>query len=480
MLYPFILCGGAGTRLWPTSREAFPKQFVELAGQQSLFTQCLQLAGQEEFQAPTILTSTDYRFIVAEQARLVGIKLNGVILEPCRRNTAPSVLVAALSVAQSNPEGVVLVLPSDLAIPDPQRFISSVHAAFATAQGGSIVTFGIQPTRPETGYGYLEVGTKKIGECSALLSFVEKPDEVTAQEMLKNGNFFWNAGIFMFRADVMISAFETYASSTLTKVKRSLASATHDLDFLRLDEQTWHQVPSISVDYAIMERVKNLAVMPYSGYWSDLGSWLAVSENLQKDADDRGNIVSANALSLECESSFLWSDDKAVQLVGIGLSDMIAVATNDAVLVVSKGNSHKVGQAVASLKAAKVKQAVNSTRIHRPWGWFDSLVTGEGFQVKQICVNPGGVLSLQSHQYRAEHWIVVSGTAKVTVGDDVKSVAKNQSVYVPLGTVHRLENPGADPMLLIEVQTGTYFGEDDIVRYADVYARDAEKLDGRD
>ena len=471
MIRPVILCGGSGTRLWPVSRGNFPKQFVQLHGDGSLFQQSALRVSTRNFASPIIITASQFRFTVADQLQAVDVEPASIVLEPFGRNTAPAVAIASLLAAQSAPDDLLLVTPSDHVIPDYNQFRTAVGAASSAAKLGKIVTFGIRPTRPETGYGYLQVGTDGHGACRDLARFVEKPNEATAKDMIASGDHLWNAGIFLFRADVMIRAFETHARDIHEIARNALDASQPDLDFIRLGENEWSELPSTSIDYAIMEKADNLSVMPYDGEWSDLGSWSAVAERSRDEADDRGNIVSENSYVIDSDGSYLKSDDENVKLIGIGLKDIIAVATGDAVLVASKEKSQGVRGIVELMKADGVKQATEFKRDYRPWGWFESLAIGERFQVKRIVVKPGGILSLQSHRYRAEHWVVVEGTAEVTIGDKVKLVGENQSVYVPLGAIHRLKNPGTDNMTLIEVQTGSYFGEDDIVRYEDVYKR---------
>ena len=472
MIHPVILCGGSGSRLWPVSRNAFPKQFVQLYGPGSLFQQSALRTLAQGFNSPIIVSSAQFRFTVAEQLHLVGVEPAAILLEPFGRNTAPAVVTASLLVAQSAPEGLLLVTPSDHVIPDDRHFRATVNTAIASAQSHKIVTFGIRPIRPETGYGYMQVGQGRQGGCRNLRRFVEKPNEVAAKEMIASGDYLWNAGIFLFRADVMIRAFETHAPDILAIARRALEASKPDLDFIRLSEEEWVNLPSTSIDYAIMEKAENLSVMPYDGEWSDLGSWSSVADQSHDDADDYGNILSDNAYIMDSEGSYLRSEDENVKLIGIGLKDVVAVATSDAVLVVSKDKSQRVRDIVELMKADDVRQATEFKKDHRPWGWFESISMGERFQVKRIVVKPGGILSLQSHKYRAEHWVVVEGTAKVTIGEKVEYVSENQSVYVPLGVIHRLENSGTENITLIEVQTGSYLGEDDIVRHEDVYARE--------
>lgn len=470
MITPIILCGGSGTRLWPLSRKSYPKQFVPLIEGSTLFQASAQRLQGPGYAAPVVVTGSDFRFIVTEQLQAVGIDPGAILIEPSARNTAPAVLAAALHVAASDPDGLLLVAPSDHVVPDAAAFSAAVDAGVPAAQAGQLVTFGITPDRAETGYGYLELTTKPAGtEPVALSRFVEKPDAENAAKMLAAGTFLWNAGIFLFSAKAMIAAFEAHAPDMLAPVKAAYDAAEADLGFLRLEAGAWDTADDISIEYAIMERADNLSVVPFSAGWSDLGSWDAVWREAGPDAD--GVATSGAATAIDCADTLLRSDSDAVEVVGIGLKDTIVVAMNDAVLVADKNHAQDVKKAVSALKAKGAVQATTFPKDHRPWGWFESLVVGGRFQVKRIHVHPGAAMSLQSHHHRSEHWIVVEGTAKVTVDDTVQLVTENQSVYIPLGAVHRMENPGKVPMVLIEVQTGSYLGEDDIIRYEDVYSR---------
>ena len=471
MIYPTILCGGSGTRLWPLSRKSYPKQFVPLLGDESLFQASARRLTGAGYAPPNILTNADFRFIVTEQLAAIGLSPGAILIEPEGRNTAPAVAAAALHLQAHDPEAVLLVAPSDHAIPDGAAFRAAVARGLEAVSQGQIVTFGIPPTHPETGYGYLELAHPPGGEGQpvALGRFVEKPDSENAARMLAAGNYLWNAGIFLFRAADMIAAFAACAPEVLAPVQEALAKARPDLGFLRLDPECWAQAPDISLDYAVMERVQNLVAVPFSAAWSDLGGWDAVHAAGKPDAT--GTVTSGAATAIDCAGSLLRADSDGVELVGIGLQHIIAVAMNDAVLVADMRRAQDVRKAVEVLKAHKAPQAVQFPKDHRPWGWFETLALADRFQVKRIVVHPGASLSLQSHHHRSEHWIVVQGTARVTVDDKVQLVTENQSVYVPLGSVHRMENPGKLPMVLIEVQTGAYLGEDDIVRYDDVYAR---------
>ncbi|MEL6646094.1 MAG: mannose-1-phosphate guanylyltransferase/mannose-6-phosphate isomerase [Pseudomonadota bacterium] len=469
MIYPVVLCGGSGTRLWPLSRKSYPKQFVLRSGDQTLFQSAASRLSGEAFAEPTFVTASDFRFIVTEQLYELGQDPLAIIIEPGPKNTAPAILAAALQVAAEDENALMLVMPSDHLIPDAQAFEATVMKGVEAAKAGRLVTFGIKPTYAETGYGYLELDGNAESGPVPLKRFVEKPDLPRAEQMLEDGGFLWNAGIFLFSVRAIREAFSKTAPELVSPVTDAVAAAKPDLGFLRLDPEAWERVEDISIDYAVMEKADALTVVPFSGAWSDLGGWDAVWR--EGDANAAGVVTSGEVTPIDCADSLLRSESDGQELVGIGLSNIIAVAMPDAVLVADRSRAQDVKKAVDALKAKGSKQATAFPRDHRPWGWFDSLVVGDRFQVKRIFVHPGAALSLQSHVHRAEHWIVVSGTARVTVDDDVKLVSENQSIYIPLGAVHRMENPGKVPMVLIEVQTGSYLGEDDIVRYEDVYAR---------
>jgi mannose-1-phosphate guanylyltransferase / mannose-6-phosphate isomerase len=468
LITPVLLCGGSGTRLWPLSRKSYPKQFAPLLGDQSLFQQAALRLNAPGFAPPLVITHSDFRFIVAEQLQATGIDAAAILLEPSARNTAPAIFAACLHIAATDPDALILAAPADHVIPDAAAFRTAVLAAAPAARAGRIVTFGIRPTRAETGYGWLELTRDSTGLPAPLHRFVEKPDAASAEVMLANGQFLWNSGIFLFSARTLIAAIERHAPDLLPPVAEALTLARPDLGFLRLAPGPWDKSPSVSIDYAVMERATNLSVMPYDAGWSDLGDWAAVWRETPQDG--AGNALTGPATALDCEGSLLHSDGTA--LVGIGLSDIIAIATPDAVLIAPRDHAQEVRAAVDALKSRSVRAAEHFPRDHRPWGFFDALAAGDRFQVKRITVKPGAALSLQSHVHRAEHWIVVSGTARVTIDGSVSLISENQSVYIPLGAKHRLENPGKLPMILIEVQTGAYLGEDDITRYDDIYARD--------
>ncbi len=472
MITPVLLCGGSGTRLWPLSRKSYPKQFAPLLGEESLFQASARRLAGTDCAAPVVVTNAEFRFIVTEQLSSIGVDPGAVLIESEGRNTAPAVLAAALHLAKTDPEALMLVAPSDHVIPDAAAFHTVLETGAEAARAGRLVTFGITPDRAETGYGWLELEAAPGAGAEALdlIRFVEKPDAETAQNMLEQGRFLWNAGIFLFSVASILEAFRAHAPDLMDPVTAAVDQGRADLGFLRLDPAAWGAAKDISIDYAVMERAANLSVVPFSAGWSDLGDWHAVWREMERDAD--GVASFGNALALDCRDTLLRSETEGLELVGIGLKDVVAIALPDAVLVADAGRAQEVKQAVSALKAKGAKQATAFPRDHRPWGWFETLALADRFQVKRIVVHPGAALSLQSHHHRSEHWIVVSGTAKVTIGDEVQLVSENQSVYVPLGAVHRMENPGKVPMVLIEVQTGSYLGEDDIIRYEDVYARD--------
>ncbi|WP_299204254.1 mannose-1-phosphate guanylyltransferase/mannose-6-phosphate isomerase [uncultured Tateyamaria sp.] len=470
MITPVLLCGGSGTRLWPLSRKSYPKQFAAILGEETLFQASARRLSGPKFAAPIAVTASDFRFIVTEQLHEIGIDPGAILIEPEGRNTAPAILAAAFHVAANDPAALMLVAPSDHVVPDADAFRKAVEIGSGPAQNGQLVTFGITPTHPETGYGYLELAAIPEGDTPVSLTrFVEKPDAERATAMVAGGRHLWNSGIFLFRASDIIAAFEAHAPSLIAPVREACEMAQPDLGFLRLAPEPWAKAEEISIDYAVMERADNLSVVPFQAGWSDLGGWDAVWRETDPDTD--GVALSIGATAIDCHDTLLRSEVETLELVGIGLDNIVAVAMPDAVLVADKSRAQDVKEAVVALKAKQALQATTFPKDHRPWGWFESLVIGQRFQVKRIHVHPGAALSLQSHHHRSEHWIVVEGTAKVTINDDVKLVSENQSVYIPLGAKHRMENPGKVPMVLIEVQTGSYLGEDDIIRYEDVYAR---------
>ncbi len=471
---PVLLAGGSGERLWPLSRKSYPKQFSKLMGNTTLFQSSAQRLTSSDiitFAPHITMTNTDLRFIVGEQLQEIGIEPGPILIEPEAKNTAAAILAASIFTVSKSKDAILLVAPSDHVIPDKRNFHEVIKVGLSHVQNGKLVTFGIKPTHPETGYGYLELSTDFIDPygTSDIVNFVEKPNLKQAKKMLASSNYLWNAGIFLFSAIDMINAFEIYAPETLELVSKVVNHASPDLGFLRLEAGLWSMLEDISIDYAIMEKAQNLVAVPYTSKWSDLGGWDAVWSESNQDLS--GNVTSETAHAIESSNSLLRAESSFQQVVGIGLDNIIAIAMHDAVLVAHKDRAQDVKRAVELLKSKKVPQAEIFPKDHRPWGWFESLALGDRFQVKRICVNPGAALSLQSHNHRSEHWIVVEGTAKVTIDKDIRLLKEGQSVYVPLGTKHRMENPGKLQMILIEVQLGTYLEEDDIIRYEDVYAR---------
>ena len=477
MLYPIIMCGGYGTRLWPLSRKSFPKQFTKILSEQSLFQQTVLRTIGFEYSNPTIVTCSDYRFIATEQLAEIEIKPLATLIEPEAKNTAPAILAAAIYIYQMDSEATLLIMPSDHVINDINLFKSAANKVRPYSEIGNIITFGIKPNFAHTGYGYLELSDENgtnIDNPTLINRFIEKPDIEAASKMFLSNKYLWNSGIFMFKARTIIDAFNLHEPLMSELVLKSLTNSKIDLGFTRLDSKYWSQIIPNSIDYAIMEKVDNIVAMPYKHHWTDLGSWEAVWDEMGKDAN--GNAVSNNANTLDCTNTLLRSESEDLEIVGIGLDDIIAIATKDAVIVAKKNDSQRVGEAVKLLNKNSKKQAEQFPIKHRPWGWYESLSCGDNFQVKRICIKPMSSISLQSHSKRAEHWIIVSGTAKVTIGDDIKIMSANQSIYIPIGEKHRIENNNDIEVILIEVQTGDYLGEDDIIRYKDEYSREQNKL----
>lgn len=470
---PVILAGGTGERLWPLSRKSYPKQFSNLVENNSLFQHSILRTASTskiKFSKPIIVTHSDYRFIIEEQMKDIGVEPEAILLEPHSKNTAPAILAATVFAENLDSDCVFLVLPADHLILDLSAFHKSLLTGLKTVKDGNIAIFGVAPTQPQTGYGYLEVGSIKNFKAMQVKRFVEKPSLEIATGMVNDGNHLWNAGIFMFNSHDIKAAFKKYSPALHDSVHQAVKLAERDLSFLRLDEAAWMQCENISIDYAVMEKANNLVANPLAAGWSDLGEWAAILD--LEGSVDNGALTSDNVLSIGCENTLLRSESSSMQVVGLGLKDTVVVAMPDAVLVANTDSTHEMKNALRILKSQQITQAENFPKDFRPWGHFEILSYGHRFQVKRIFVKPGAALSLQSHYHRSEHWIVVAGTAKVTIGEKIQILCEGKSIYIPLGAKHRLENPGKVPCSIIEVQTGPYLGEDDIVRYGDIYKRD--------
>ncbi len=474
MIVPVILSGGSGTRLWPLSRELYPKQLLPLVGDETMLQATLRrLEGLAGLAAPIVVCNEEHRFLVAEQLRHLGAKPEAIILEPSGRNTAPAVALAAASAmgdrAQDD-DPVLLVLPADHVIRDAEAFRAAVAEGARLAEAGRLVTFGVVPDRPETGYGYIRGADRDAlaaGAAVPVQQFVEKPDAVLAEEYVASGEYLWNSGMFMFRASRYVEELRTHRPEIVSHCVAAVAGAKKDLDFLRVDKAAFAQCPSDSIDYAVMENTAHAWVMPLDAGWSDVGSWASLHDACE--ADEAGNVAIGDVLVEDTSNCYLYSESRLV--AAVGLADCVVVETKDAVLVAPRNRVQDVKKIVERLKREGRYETSLHRQVFRPWGSYDSVDQGDRFQVKRIVVNPGAQLSLQMHHHRAEHWIVVQGTARVTRGDEVFLLGENQSTYIPMGTTHRLENPGKLPLHLIEVQSGSYLGEDDIVRFEDQYGR---------
>jgi mannose-1-phosphate guanylyltransferase/mannose-6-phosphate isomerase len=468
---PFILCGGSGSRLWPLSREAFPKQFHRLTDAHTLFQQTCRRFASSLFDDLTILSNRRHRFLIAEQLEEIGTSTARIVLEPTSRNTAPAACIAALIASERDPSALVMIVPSDHVFAETKSFLAAVEVGIEAAQAGALVTFGVTPDCPHTGYGYIETD-KSNGPVLNVRRFVEKPSQSAAEAYLDAGGFYWNAGIFLFRADVLMDLIETHSPEILAACRPALESATSDLTFTILGE-AYAKAPSISIDYAVAEKAQNMTCVPLTTSWSDIGSWSALWEFAGKDTS--GNVARGEGeiILQSTENCFTYSDKACVAV--LGMKDVVVVATEDAVLVASKAYAEEVKTIVEHLKSNGASHVLQHNRVYRPWGWYQTVNQGERYQVKCIMVKPRGKLSLQSHYHRSEHWVVVRGTLEVTKGEHTELLTENQSTYIPIGKLHRLANPGKIPAFLIEVQSGPYLDEQDIVRYEDVYGRGADE-----
>ena len=465
-MIPVILSGGSGTRLWPLSRRHYPKQFLPLVSNHTMIQETLlRLTGIAGLKAPIAVCNEDHRFMMAEQLREIDISPNAIILEPLGRNTAPAVALAALTAISE--DDVLLILPADHVIEDVVAFQYAVNQAKTLAEQGYLVTFGIVPTEPETGYGYIKRSTENVGPAYTVASFVEKPNLETAQGYLKSGDYYWNSGMFAFKASSFLSELQKFNPKMLEKCQEALKGAQIDMDFVRLDKEIFAACPSDSVDYAVMEKTEKAVVIPMDAAWNDVGSWSALWEVTEKDAF--GNAIMGDVFTVDTQNSFIHAHSKLVTVVG--LSDVVVVETDDAVMIAAKDRVQDVKDIVDQLKAQGRTEADIHRKAYRPWGHYDLVDTGERHQTKRIVVKPGAKLSLQKHHHRAEHWVVVKGTALITKGDEQILITENESTYIPLGIVHCLENPGVIPLEIVEVQSGSYLGEDDIIRFNDVYGR---------
>jgi mannose-1-phosphate guanylyltransferase/mannose-6-phosphate isomerase len=464
-IIPILLAGGAGTRLWPVSRDALPKQFLPLIGNRSTYQETLLRVQDAMFAPPIVITGPNFHFFARRQAEEVGVDAT-IVIEPMRRDSGPAIAAATAVASRRDPKAVVLALAADHIIPDGDAFRATCRAGLVAAEAGRIVTFGIKPTEPKTSYGYILPGEPIGDDVCAVKSFVEKPDVETAARYVREG-YLWNSGNFLFRAAVLLSELKRLEPEMASAIDAAVENASNDLGFLRLESSAFSRAPQKSIDYAIMERTDLAAVALGNFRWSDIGSWDALFDITPRDS--AGNVLQGSVMTMDAKGCVVHSNDRLTAVVGV--DDLVVVSTTDAVMVIPRSRAQEVRELVSKLKTEKRPEATDHKRAHRPWGYYESIDMGERFQVKRIVVTPGGVLSLQKHRHRAEHWVVVRGTAEVTIGEKVRAVHENESVYIPIGSVHRLANKGKISLELIEVQTGSYFGEDDIERLDDVYKR---------
>jgi len=465
---PVILSGGSGTRLWPLSRKQYPKQYLPLVGDNTMLQETiLRLEGLDNLADPIIICNADHRFLVAEQCQQVSIKNPTILLEPVGRNTAPAIAAAALQSLKDSDGSMLLVLSADHVIQDVDAFHEAINIASQQVQSGKLATFGIVPTNANTGYGYIKSSKENINGAHKVEEFVEKPDLKTAQTYLKQGNYLWNSGMFMFKADVLIEELTIHSSDIVNSVNNAINNATKDLDFIRLDKQAFESSPSDSIDYALMEKSDNVVVVPLDAQWNDIGAWPALYDIGTKDS--QGNVIKGDVITQGTTNTYINADHHMV--AAIGVDNLIIIDTPDATFIATQDKAQEVKSIVESLQASGRCESSAHRKVYRPWGWYDSIESGEYFQVKRLHVKPGAKLSLQMHHKRAEHWVVVSGTATVTNGEQIFSLEKGESTYIPLGVTHSLENKTNKPLEIIEVQSGSYLGEDDIIRFEDMYGR---------
>jgi mannose-1-phosphate guanylyltransferase/mannose-6-phosphate isomerase len=467
-IVPVILSGGSGTRLWPLSRKQYPKQYLPLVSDNTMLQDTiLRLNGLESLADPIIICNEDHRFLVAEQCQQIGIKSSTILLEPVGRNTAPAIAAAALQSLKYSDGSMLLVLSADHVIQDVDAFHEAINIASNQAQAGKLTTFGIVPTNANTGYGYIKSSKANIDGAYKVEKFVEKPNLQTAQTYLEQGNYLWNSGMFMFKADVLIDELATHSSDIVNSVNNAINNATKDLDFIRLDKQAFESSPSDSIDYALMEKSDNVVVVPLDAQWNDIGSWSALYDIGVKDSS--GNVLKGDVIAKETTNTYIYASHHMITTFGV--DNLVVIDTPDATFIASQDKAHEVKSIVQSLQKKGRDEVHSNRKVYRPWGWYDSIESGEYFQVKRLHVKPSAKLSLQMHHKRAEHWVVVSGTATVTNGEQTHILNKGESTYIPLGVTHAIENQTNEPLEIIEVQSGTYLGEDDIVRFEDVYGR---------
>ena len=467
-IIPVILSGGSGTRLWPLSRKQYPKQYLPLVGDNTMLQETiLRLNGLDNLADPIIVCNASHRFLVAEQCQQIDIKNPIILLEPVGINTAPAIAAAALQSLKNSNDAVLLVLSADHVIQDVEAFHQAINIAISQAQEDKLVTFGIVPTDANTGYGYIKSSKDNIEDAYKVEEFVEKPDPETAQSYLEKGNYLWNSGMFMFKATVLIDELTTHSPEIIASVNNAVNNAEQDLDFIRLDKQAFESSPSDSIDYALMEKSDNVVVVPLDALWNDIGTWSALHDIGIKDTN--GNVIKGDAITRDTTNTYINANHHIVATIGV--DNLIVVDTSDATFIATQDKAQEVKSLVESLQSDGRDEGTIHRKVYRPWGWYDSIESGKNFQVKRLHVNPGAKLSLQMHHKRAEHWVVVSGTAAVVNGEEVLTLKEGDSTYVPIGTTHSLENKTNEPLEVIEVQSGIYLGEDDIVRFKDIYGR---------